>query len=162
MKILTGEKADIAAGHMMQAARIAADATCKRRLCGSIIVSHDVVIGRGFNSPPQDQENQRRCDVRKDSYFLKVSDKTCCIHAEQRAILDALRHHPDEIVGSRLYFTSLDDSGTIKRSAKPYCTLCSKLALDTGVAEFVLWHDEGISVYDTDEYNDLSYRYKGI
>jgi deoxycytidylate deaminase len=37
-----------------------------------------------------------------------VTDKTCCIHAEQRAIMNALRNHPNEIEGADLYFMRLD------------------------------------------------------
>ncbi len=162
MRNLTGEDAMVAQRYMEQAAHVAADAACHRRLCGSVIVSDDRIIGRGFNSPPHALDSQRRCNVSKDSYDRKVSDKTCCVHAEQRAIFDALRQHPKEIIGSRLYFTSIDREGQIKRSRRPYCTLCSKSALDVGVAEFVLWHEEGICVYDTREYNDLSYHFDGV
>jgi hypothetical protein len=28
------------------------------------------------------------------------------------------------------------------------------------VAEFVLWHEEGITAYNTEEYNLLSYQYE--
>lgn len=45
-------------------------------------------------------------------------------------------------------------------SGKPYCTICSKLALDVGISEFVLWHNEGICVYNTIEYNEISFGYK--
>jgi len=43
------------------------------------------------------------------------------------------------------------------KSGKPYCTVCSRLALDNGIKEFVLWHTDGIKGYDTKEYNKLSY-----
>ena len=39
----------------------------------------------------------KRCTCDKASYHRKVTDKTCCIHAEQRAIMNALRNHPEEI-----------------------------------------------------------------
>ena len=42
---------------------------------------------------------------------------------------------------------------------KPYCTVCSRMALDTGIDKFVLWHGEGICEYPTDRYNKLSYEY---
>jgi hypothetical protein len=31
--------------------------------------------------------------------------------------------------------------------------------LDVGISEFVLWHEQGITIYDTDEYNNLSFWY---
>jgi deoxycytidylate deaminase len=115
---------------------------------------------KGSNSPAGNVEGQRRCDIPKTAYHFKVTDKTCCVHAEQRAIMDALRRNPDKLSGSRLYFVRVDGEGDPVRAAgKPYCTACSKMALDAGVAEFVLWHRDGICVYDTGEYNLLSYKY---
>lgn len=42
-------------------------------------------------------------------------------------------------------------------AGKPYCTICSKMALDAGVSEWVLWHDKGITIYDANEYNEISF-----
>jgi hypothetical protein len=42
----------------------------------------------------------------------------------------------------------------------PYCTICSKMALDVGLRWFGLWHETGIRMYDTREYNDLSFAWK--
>jgi deoxycytidylate deaminase len=144
---------------LSQVQEIAQKATCTRSRCGSIIIKDDEVIGQGFNTPPAGLDSQRRCSNSKDSYHSKVTDKTCCVHAEQRAIMDALRNHPDKIVGSRLFFVRLGENGQAKTSRKPYCTICSKMALDTGVKEFVLWQTEGFCAYDTAEYNSLSYEY---
>ncbi len=142
---------------MAKAAEVAARATCGRSKCGSVIVRNNEIIGEGFNSPPGNADNQRRCDVEKSSYHAKVTDKTCCVHAEERAIMDALRRNPEKLPGSTLWFIRLDAEGKPKFSGRPYCTICSKLALDAGIAEFVLYHEEGITAYPTDEYNDLSY-----
>lgn len=141
------------------AALMARDAMCLRSKCGSVIVKDGDIIGKGFNSPAHEKESQRRCYSLKDEYHKKVTDKTCCMHAEQRAIMDALRKNPEKLIGSRLYFIRLDKSGIASRAGKPYCTICSKMALDAGVAKFVLWHEKGICVYDTEEYNVLSYEY---
>lgn len=88
-----------------------------------------------------------------------MTDKTCCVHAEQRAIMDALRNNSNEIAGSSLYFVRLNKNGTFSRAGKPYCTICSKMALDVGIEEFILWHKQGICVYNTEEYNKLSFLY---
>ncbi len=143
------------------AALVAKKATCQRRKCGSIIVKDEEIIGKGWNSPPNNDESQRRCKNDKDKYHKKVTDKTCCIHAEERAVMDALAKHPDKIKGSRLYFTSIDEQGNVLFSGKAYCTSCSKTALDAGVSEFVLYREEGFCVFDTVEYNNLSYQYSG-
>lgn len=149
------------AEHYMGLAAIeAAKATCHRSKCGSIIVNDEMVIGKGFNSPPLGLERQRRCSVEKSFYNQKVTDKTCCVHAEQRAIMDALAKNPGKLEGSVLYFIRLDEKGEKAFSGNPYCTICSKMALDVGIDEFVLWHKEGICSYETLEYNDLSYHYR--
>ena len=87
-----------------------------------------------------------------------MTDKTCCIHAEQRAIIDTLTNK-ENIEGSDLYFTSVDKKNIVY-SENPYCTICSKLALDIGIKNFILWHKEGIRAYDAEEYNNLSFNYK--
>ena len=140
-----------------EAIKDARQASCRRRRCGSVIVKNNKVIGRGYNSPPLDIETHRRCDEPVDKYAKYPTDKTCCVHAEQRAMFDALRHHPAELEGASLYFVSVDEEGKMLFSGQPYCTQCSKLALELGIASFGLWHEGGISVYSTDEYHALSW-----
>lgn len=106
MEILKGKKEKLAKFFMAQAMEEAKKATCSRSKCGSVIATNEgQIIGRGFNSMP--------CNVvepcLKDSLSKDFkSDKTCCVHAEERAIMDALRNHNDLVVGSRLYFIRLD------------------------------------------------------
>ncbi len=159
MRYLSSTEEKKALEYIAKATTVAQNATCERSKCGSVIVQLGEIIGSGFNSPPQDIEKQRRCSYSKDSYHQKVTDKTCCVHAEQRAIMDALRKNPDKLHGSRLYFIRLDDKGTPSIAGEPYCTICSKTALDVGISEFVLWHNKGACVYDTKEYNALSFQY---
>lgn len=160
MKYLKGEEEQKALHYVEQAATVAKVATCSEAHCGSVIVKDGLVIGAGFNSPPMELGSQRRCGADKAKYHEKVTDKTCCVHAEQRAIMDALQTNPDELTGSRLYFIRLDREGNMTRAGKPWCTICSKMSLDVGIAEFVLWRDDGVCVYDTEEYNDLSFAYQ--
>lgn len=137
------------------AAREAENSTCLRKKCGAVVVKDGKVIGKGFNSPPGDVVPSK-C-IKNDLLVDFKSDRTCCVHAEQRAIMDALRHYPEEIEGSTLYFTILDNEGTMAKSGRPYCTICSKMALDVKIGRFVLWHKKGITVYKTDEYNRISF-----
>jgi deoxycytidylate deaminase len=160
MKYLSGDEEKKALEYIEKAVQIALGSTCDRARCGCVIVKEDNIIGKGFNSPPQNKIEQKRCSVSKDTYDKKVTDKTCCVHAEQRAIVDALKTDPRELDGSRLYFIRLGEDHKPQRAGKPYCTICSKMALDVGIAEFVLWHDQGVCVYNTDEYNVLSCRYQ--
>lgn len=161
MKVLGGLDEKIAFEYLKQARLVGLNATCKKSKCGSIIVSSDnKIIGTGYNSPPNDMESQRRCYNDKSKYDSRVSDKSCCVHAEERAIMDALKTNAEKLPGSRLYFIRLDENGEMKKSSEPYCTICSKLTLDVKVEEFVLYRKEGICVYTTQEYNDLSFKYK--
>jgi len=159
MKYLENNDEKIALEFIKKAAEVAKHATCERAKCGSIIVKENEIIGEGFNSPPNNLESQRRCSLKKSSFHIKVTDKTCCVHAEQRAIMDALAKNPDKLLGSRLYFIRLDDEENPSRAGEPYCTICSKMALDVGIAEFVLWNDKGVCIYNTEEYNDLSFQF---
>ena len=162
MKFLENSERDNAEEYMMRAVEVAKKSTCLKSKCGSVIIKDGRTIGEGFNSPPANLESQRRCLDDKTTYDERVSDKSCCVHAEERAIMDALKRNPEEIEGSTLYFVRLDRNNNILFSKKPWCTICSKMALDTGVGEFILWHEEGICLYDTKEYNSLSFQYKKI
>ncbi|MFH1308141.1 MAG: deaminase [archaeon] len=160
MKYLSDAEEKKAIDYINQAVKIALSSTCLRGKCGSIIIKNDEIIGEGFNSPPAEKESQRQCHKNKDEFHKKVADKTCCVHAEQRAIMQALVKNPQKLKNSTLYFIRLDKNNQIAKAGKPYCTHCSKLALDVGIKEFVLWHEKGVCAYDTEEYNSLSFQYQ--
>jgi len=161
MKFLKGSEEKEAVFYMKEAIKEAKKATCLISKCGAVIVKSKRIIGKGYNSPPKNNEEQRRCKCDKAVLHAKITDKTCCVHAEQRAIMNALARNPSRLPLSRIYFIRLDLNNNVLMAGKPYCTHCSKLALDVGISEFVLWHKEGICVYDTLEYNILSYQFKG-
>lgn len=159
MRYLSGEEEAQAREYFFACVQLAEKATCQRSRCGSVVIQDNHLIWSGFNSPPNNLESQRRCSCAKENYHKKITDKTCCIHAEQRAIMDALQHNADKIVWSKLYFIRLDTGGDIDFAGKPYCTICSKMALDVGISEFILRHKEGIVAYPIDEYNQISFSY---
>lgn len=160
MRFLAGKENEEAAGRMREAAKMAGKSLCLRSKCGAVIVKNKKIIGVGYNAPPLDDIANRTCWYEYPELPKKIKfDRTCCMHAEWRAILDALKWNPNKIPGSRLYFVRVDGGGNIEKSGKPYCTVCSRFALDVGISEFVLWHEEGICVYLTGEYNTLSYEY---
>ncbi len=159
MRILEGVEQSEAERYFEEAVVVARQATCEDARCGAVIVKDEAIIGRGFNSPPIGT-SVHRCQLPKSSYHLRVTDKTCCIHAEVRAILDALCQHPEKLPGSTLFFIRVDEQGQRKFSGAPYCTLCSKLVLDAGIQSFVLFQKEGIVSYPADEYNELSFGYR--
>lgn len=143
-----------------KAAEIASEATCRRARCGSVIVDEDGnIIGTGFNAPPLGEERQRQCDEKWNTDIKKKSDKTCCVHAEWNAILDALKNNPEKVPGSTLYFMRVDSDGEFTEAGKPYCTVCSRLALQAGITWFGLWNDDAPELWDTRTYNLASYEY---
>ena len=145
--------------YIEKAAQIALNSKCLRSKCGCVIIKNDEIIGEGYNSPPGD-EIIKIC--KKDSLAINFkSDKTCCIHAEQRAIIETLKKNSEKIKDSTLYFIRIDENGDKVFAGKPYCTICSKMALQVGIKEFVLLHEKGITAYDTKEYNEQSFNYKG-
>ncbi len=137
---------------------IAKASTCKRSKCGSVIVNNEYsIIGEGYNSMPCHEEGECFKDSLSPTF---KSDKTCCIHAEQRDIMDALKKEwRDQIKGSTLFFIRLDENNNPKHSGNPYCSICSKMALDVGISKFVLWHKEGWTAYDAKEYNEITFQY---
>jgi len=158
MEYLKGEKEKEAIVWMNSAAEIAQKALCTRAKCGAIIVNNDEIIGKGYNAPPLDLEENRTCEIR--NYRGKPNyDRTCCMHAEWRAIIDALKNNPEKVKGSKLYFLRVSDSGGVEKSGNPFCTVCSRMALDVGIGFFLLWHEAGICEYNTDEYNKISHQY---
>lgn len=128
---------------MNKAAKFAERALCLKAKCRTIIIKNGEIIGEGYNAPPLDREENRMCNKEFGAGKSK-HDLTCCVHVEWRAITDALKKNSEKIKSSKLYFTRVDENGNIKKSGKPYCSVCSRMALDAGIEKFILWHDEGI------------------
>lgn len=160
--ILNENETAIALRYIEEAKREAQKATCTRAKCGAVIVKSDEIIGRGFNSPPGNNEKERRCEIKKSEYDQKMTDKTCCVHAEQRAVMDALGNNPDKLKGAKLYFARFSADGRprlLGGEIQLYCTICTKMMFDVGIAEFILLHQEGVCAYAADEYVDRSFSY---
>ncbi len=135
-------------------------AGCLRAKCGAVIVDRDGnVIGKGHNSPPLEDATQRTCNSEWDLAIKPKYDKTCCIHAEWNAILEAVKNNPQKLSGSTLYFMRIDEKGEFTDAGEPFCTVCSRLSLQSGVSTFALWNSSGIVKYDSKDYNSRSYAY---
>lgn len=143
--------------YLREAGNIAGTATCLRARCGTVVVNWaGEIVGAGSNGLPNCSTFPSTC--RKDSLPATFkSDRTCCTHAEVRALLAAGKN----AIGATLYFTRVDADGNLIPSGEPYCTICSKMALEMGVHFFVLQHEYGIVVYPTDVYNELSFLHAG-
>lgn len=159
MNKLFGQAADKHYPFFTAAADIALKATCRQARCGSVVVSRGQIIGRGYNSPPGERETNRYCGKSYSGILKPKYDKTCCVHAEWRAILDACKRHADKIYGSTIYFMRLDNAHNFTDAGEPYCTTCSRLVMDAGIGRFALWHTDGVAIYTAEEYNRSSYRF---
>lgn len=140
---------------MNLAAEEAKKSTCKKSQRGTIIVKDGEVIGRGYNKPTL----EGLCDpcIREGIMDNTRAELCSAIHAEQMAILDAV-NSKKPLAGSRMYHIKIKD-GKMGPSGKPSCTVCSRIIYESGVAEFVLWHEEGYAIYDSKELNELSFKY---
>ena len=159
MKRIAGSDLTAIKQYFVLAAEQAALASCQRAKCGAVIIQDGKVIGVGYNAPPCDDETQRMCDAQFDTSKKPKYDLTCCVHAEWNAVLNACKRHADKLPGSQLYFMRIDDNGAFTNTGEPYCTTCSRLTMQSGVSEFALWNDDGADIYDTAEYNQLSYAF---
>jgi len=156
MKSFKGIEEQEAMRWMEEAANVAQKALCLRAKCGTVIVKDGEIIGEGYNAPPLDDFKNSLCLENRAE--KGKHDRTCCMHAEWRAILDGTKRNPEKMKGSKLFFTRVNEEGKILKSGQPYCSVCSRLALDAGVAEFILGHEAGICSYNTREYNCLSFQ----
>lgn len=111
MELLIDEKLKEAEQRMYKAAEVAKGAKCLRALCGSVIVKDGEIIGQGYNTLPGDETPT--CCMKKDRPEGFKSDASCCVHAEQRAIMNALFENREKIQDSILYFTRIHDDGSI-------------------------------------------------
>ena len=160
MKILDKQNVEV---YINEAIKEARKSTCLNAKCGAIIINQgDGIIGRGFNSPPGNLESQRRCLIKKSEYDEKITDKTCCVHAEQRAIFEALDKYGKKALENYavLYFMRVDEKEEPIPAGEPYCTICSKSALDIGISNWVLQHDNNLYIYDSEEYNNMSFNFR--
>ena len=117
MKYLQEQLEKEAMQWMNEATQVANQALCLNAKCGAVIVKDNQIIGAGYNAPPQNKEENRMCDKKfgpgKPNY-----DKTCCLHAEWRAIINALKDNPTK------------DSQTIKNIASSLKTLADMPGTD--------------------------------
>ena len=141
------------------AAKASRNATCNRANCGTVIVKNGKILGEGWNSPPQNNEERRTCNGDYDYTKKPRSDLTCCIHAEWKAILNACKNFGHDIEGSTLYFMRTDADDNFMNAGEPYCTVCSRLAMEAGVTKYIVMNDNVVEIYDIAKYDRASYSY---
>ncbi|MFH0752897.1 MAG: hypothetical protein V1914_04880 [archaeon] len=162
MRLITDYKEiDETRQYMKFAAIEAGKSKCKKSQRGVVIgkakkevrtVTIEDIIGTGYNKPLIEE----LCDpcIRENIKDNSRVELCPAIHAEQMAIIKAVR----PLTGLTMYHIKVKD-GTMRTSGKPSCTVCSRIILESGISEFVLWHEEGYVAYDSEEFNKLSFDY---
>ena len=146
--ILSGSDLEEAVKWMEVAIEIAKQSPCERDKRGVVTVNENSEIGRGFNAPPP--------GFICESKYCTLSCKDYTIHAEMNAIADATKKgNGQRIVGARMYHARVEN-GFLVESRKPRCYQCSKHLVAFGLGEFVLKHQEGLTLYPIEEFNRLS------
>jgi len=120
---------------MNVAANHALGCVCKKAQRGAAVVKGDEFLCAAYNGPPFDEPccPCLRTDIKDNTRF-----ELCYgVHAEERAVRMALSY-AGNIEGSRLYYVKTRD-GEVIPSNDVACTHCSRIILDSGVSEVVMW-----------------------
>lgn len=146
--ILRGPELEVAMRWIDVALEEAKKSPCARDKRGVVIVKDDLEIGKGFNAPP----HGFICEPK----YCEPTCKDYAVHAEMNAVADAARRgNGKNVVGSRMYHARVEN-GVLQDSRSPKCYACSKHLVTFGLAEFVLKHEQGYTLYPIREFNQLS------
>lgn len=102
-------------------------ANCAKGKVGAVIVLNDKILGKGNNSVPNNCEPCTIDNCLRKKYNLKSGERQeLCrvVHAEQNAILNALKNGED-LNDSVIYVT------------KSPCMICAKLIINSGISKVI-------------------------
>lgn len=112
------------------------------------------------NGPPRGF----KCD---GSPACRAACRDVAVHAEARAIMDALEHGTslrDDLMGSagwELLHVKVIDGAAVP-SGPPSCVRCSALILEAGISKVWLLHEDGLKSYTAVEFHRLSLEHHGL
>lgn len=138
---------------------------CAKSKRGAVVFAEDRILGIGFNGQP----TGFACT---DSHACHKHCAMICMHAEARAILDALTSPPTypRSVPRELVHVKVSD-GKLATSGGPSCVQCSRLVVDQRIAGVWLYEvksatsegvDEGWYFYPAAEFHRISLDTNGI
>lgn len=153
MRLLDKKEVNEAQKFIDYAISIARYSQCRKSRRGVVIVNNNVIIGSGYNSPPNDKPC---CKCLREDIHNNLFTELCYgVHAEQQAIIRTLKNGCD-LAGSRLFHVKIKN-GSAVISRGPSCTQCSKNILESGITEIVLMENDGLKLYTAEEFNNLSF-----
>ena len=145
-RLIEGSELEETLRWMHRAVELGQKSPCQRDQRGVVIVKNGILLGEGVNAPPEGFT----CEPK----YCQPTCRFYAVHAEMNAIADAVRKQ-NPLQGSRMYHARVEGD-KLADSRKPRCGECSKHVLTFGIADFVLKHEEGFTVYDAHEFNYLS------
>lgn len=121
------ERININEYYMNIAVQVSLRSTCTRRRVGAVIVKDNRILSTGYNGAPSKLPNCSDCKGRcyRSLHNIPSGEKLdlCyAIHAEQNAIMNALRTG-ESLEGAVIYITTFP------------CSTCAKLILQTGIKD---------------------------
>lgn len=130
------ERININDYYMNIAVQVSLRSTCARRRVGAVIVKNNNILATGYNGSPSGLpnciEHNNRCYRSKHNIPSgEALDKCYAVHAEQNALMNALKNGND-LQGASIYVTTFP------------CSTCAKFIIQTGIKE----------LYYIDTYND--------
>ncbi len=152
MVTLEGQDLKEAKKYIKKAAEVSEKSICAVSKIGAVLTKNGKIIGEGFNGP-----SEKACSPCLFSLINKdVKTELCfAMHAEERAILDALEkgHDPK---GATLYSTYVKN-GNFFSTEDSFCAHCSRMFLESEIKEVVIPSKEEFVSYDVNEFYDLSF-----
>ena len=136
-----------------QAAAVAVRSPCAKSKRGVLVFRSDgTILGRGCNAQPA----PFNCD---GSDACMASCAKLCEHAEQAALRDAGRIHPQAAV--HLLHVKVV-RGVAVPSGPPSCWQCSRAILAAGVSTVWLLHEGGVRGYDAEDFHVQTLAHAGL
>lgn len=125
---------------------------CKKSRRGVVLWRRDFnsYIYKGCNHPP-------RPFVCNGSQECADACSKICIHAEQDAIMDAVRNL-DNLRYFQLLHVKVNAEGNPVPSGPPSCWQCSKLILISGIERVWLLHEDGLKAYTPELFHEYTLR----
>ena len=124
---------------MNEAWRASEKSSCLKTHVGAVIVKDEKMIASGANVLP-DGSKCKSCP-REGLASGEKAELCTAIHAEQEALMDALRKHVD-VKGAVMYVGKIK-RGVKEPATKMFCPWCSKLVLASGLSGIIFYAPGG-------------------
>ncbi len=123
---------------------------CQKSKRGAVIFTSNMILAVGNNAPPDPLVcNPEICRAICARYT---------VHAEQNAILNALRDK-QHLLGATVFHIKVSSDGLAVSSNDLSCIECSRLVLREKIKEFILFQDAGYVAYPALEFHQRTLDY---